>query len=309
MPIILENIIAEDRIDKIRIVNENDDVIGGQPELEGMSENDNNGLLDIACTLKKAQKDIEASNKTLNTALDEIINQLPISPQYSTTRKYEAGDIVKISGVYYECYHPDGALNKDPLDAKNRPSGWESADEHAPYYWIKIGRSLALPEIGAPIPIPALTLREGLIKYRNDNKLSAQKFWRLAELYPNLVKNGFIEIADLRANVIRGLDDGRGVDTNRVINSYQEDAMQKISGSFQVRTHQGEGLVNIHGDAALFKQKYNAGELWVGQTANVKNANNDKNTLIYFDSSLVARANAQDETVMKNIAMLYACRI
>ena len=65
MPIFLENIIAEDRIDKIRIINENDDVIGGQPELEGMSENDNNGLLDIACTLKKAQKDIEKQSTNI----------------------------------------------------------------------------------------------------------------------------------------------------------------------------------------------------------------------------------------------------
>lgn len=76
MPIILENIIAEDRIDKIRIVNENDDVIGGQPELSGMSENDNNGLLDIACTLKKAQDDINDNKLSADNEISGIKKSL-----------------------------------------------------------------------------------------------------------------------------------------------------------------------------------------------------------------------------------------
>lgn len=83
MPIILENIIAEDRIDKIRIVNENDDVIGGQPELSGMSENDNNGLLDIACTLKKAQKDIEKQSTNIT---ENYIHKDNISSDLNSNR-------------------------------------------------------------------------------------------------------------------------------------------------------------------------------------------------------------------------------
>ena len=33
---------------------------------------------------------------------------LLISGKYIPTEKYEAGDLVKVDGEWYECYHPDG---------------------------------------------------------------------------------------------------------------------------------------------------------------------------------------------------------
>lgn len=146
---------------------------------------------------------------------------LPISIGFNSKQLYQSGDLVKIDGVYYECYHPDGAKGKDPRDPLNRPAGWQITDPSQPYYWLKIGKWLSFPEVGSPIYLPTTFIREGLIKYRNDGQLHKNKFWRLADLYPDLIENNFINIADLRAEFIRGLDDGRGVDEGRQIGTWQ----------------------------------------------------------------------------------------
>ena len=146
---------------------------------------------------------------------------LPVSVGFNPKQLYQAGDLVKVDGVYYECYYPDGIKGKDPRDPLNRPAGWQTTDPSQPYYWLKVGKWLSFPEVGSPIYLPTTLIREGLIKYRNDGKLHKNKFWRLAELYPDLIENNFINIADLRAEFIRGLDDGRGVDVGRQIGAWQ----------------------------------------------------------------------------------------
>ena len=173
---------------------------------------------------------------------------LPISGKYIPTEKYEAGDLVKVDGEWYECYYPDGCKGKDPRDPVNRPAGWQNTDQSQPYFWLKIGRWLSFPETGSPIYLPSTTLREGLIKYRNDGKLHKNKFWRLAELYPDLILNNFINIADLRGEFLRGLDDGRGIDkdTGRYMFSWQGDAIRDITGFFT-------GAVATYGCGGAFK--------------------------------------------------------
>ncbi|NUF09773.1 hypothetical protein GYY70_09580, partial [Snodgrassella sp. ESL0324] len=88
---------------------------------------------------------------------------LPVSGGYIATEKYEAGDLVKVDGEWYECYHPDGCRGIDPRNPVYRPGGWQNADQTKPYYWLKIGRWLSFPETGSPIYLPATTIREGLI--------------------------------------------------------------------------------------------------------------------------------------------------
>lgn len=170
---------------------------------------------------------------------------LPISGKYIPTEKYEAGDLVKVDGEWYECYHPDGCKGKDPRDPKNRPAGWQNTDQSQPYYWLKIGRWLSFPETGSPIYLPTTAVREGLIKYRNDGNLHKDKFWRLAELYPNLISNNLINIADLRGEFLRGLDDGRGIDNNRTINSWQR---------YQILNHI-HGIQGWTGDSSMLVSK------------------------------------------------------
>ncbi|MDF7676350.1 hypothetical protein PT286_06335 [Neisseriaceae bacterium ESL0693] len=165
----------------------------------------------------------------------------PVSAGYDAAQIYQPGDLVKLEGHWYECYHPDGCKGKDPRDKANRPGGWTNTDETRPYYWIEvgIGSALSLPEIGSPIYLPSTSLREGLIKYRGDANLHKDKFWRLAQRYPNLVQGNYIRIADLRGEFLRGWDDQRGVDANRVVNSGQGDAIRDITGGTTLDNYNG----------------------------------------------------------------------
>lgn len=172
---------------------------------------------------------------------------LPISGRYIPTEKYEAGDLVKVDGEWYECYHPDGCKGKDPRDPVNRPAGWQNTDHSQPYYWLKIGRWLSFPEVGSAIYLPTTNIREGLIRYRNDGNLHKDKFWRIAQLYPHLILNNYIQIADLRGEFLRGLDEGRGADpdSGRYMFSWQGDAIRDITGSFTGVTYGCAGAYRL----------------------------------------------------------------
>ncbi|WP_077929199.1 carboxypeptidase-like regulatory domain-containing protein [Wohlfahrtiimonas populi] len=246
----------------------------------------------------EANESAVKSQKIYDSIVDEIEDfaNSPITKGYDENRHYESGDIVKVNGIYYECYAQNGCKGIDPADPKNRPSGWESADIHAQYHWIEIGKFLMLPEIGSPIYLPSTVMREALIKYRNDGLLSAKKYWRIAELYPNLVKNGFITIADLRSMTIRGLDDGRGIDVGREINSYQEDATQLLKGS----------LASLYRAAAVSS----SGALYVssyGSTPAQQGTGAGDNVSAHLDNSRSIRTSTEER--VKNIAMLIGCRI
>lgn len=224
---------------------------------------------------------------------------LPISI-FSKNEKYENGDLVKIDGVYYECYHPDGCKGKDPRDPLNRPAGWQNTDPSQPYYWLKIGKWLSFPEVGSPIYLPTTQLREGLIKYRNDGQLHKNKFWRLAELYPDLINKNVINIADLRAEFLRGLDDGRGADFGREIGSEQGDAIRNIVGQSEVFHVQTLG--NRYGsDGAI--QTVRSGV--VGGAVNA--GASDNMSSIRFDASRVVPTSSENRP--RNVAMLIATRI
>ncbi|KZX36873.1 hypothetical protein [Wohlfahrtiimonas chitiniclastica] len=73
MPEILKNIKAEDRLKKIRIISENDDVMGGQPEADGMKENDNNAIFDLACSVMHALAEVaKVDQKAIPQILDAL---------------------------------------------------------------------------------------------------------------------------------------------------------------------------------------------------------------------------------------------
>lgn len=86
---------------------------------------------------------------------------------------------------------------------------------------IKAERALLL---GVPIPWPLATVPEGCLKC-NGSKFDPEIYVDLAKVYTNG------ETPDLRAYVIRGWDDGRGIDLNRVLLSSQEDAIRNITGN------------------------------------------------------------------------------
>lgn len=101
----------------------------------------------------------------------------------------------------------------------------EGTDDEIAQYLKQLGIGVGAPMIGAPIawisstqmPNEIMPSMKGMVFL----KLNGQTFDK--ELYPDLAKclpSGVLP--ELRGEFIRGLDDGRGVDAGRVINTGQD---------------------------------------------------------------------------------------
>ncbi|MCK4203136.1 tail fiber protein [Escherichia coli] len=80
--------------------------------------------------------------------------------------------------------------------------------------YLGLGEGSALP-VGVPVPWPSATPPTGWLKC-NGAAFSSEKYPNLAKVYPTN------KLPDLRAEFIRGWDDGRGVDNGRALLSSQE---------------------------------------------------------------------------------------
>ena len=78
---------------------------------------------------------------------------------------------------------------------------------------LGLGEGSALP-VGVPVPWPSATPPTGWLKC-NGAPFSAEGYPKLAKAYPKL------KLPDLRGEFIRGWDDGRGVDSARLLLSSQ----------------------------------------------------------------------------------------
>ena len=79
--------------------------------------------------------------------------------------------------------------------------------------YLGLGEGSALP-VGVPVPWPLATPPTGWLKC-NGAPFSAEEYPKLAKAYPKL------KLPDLRGEFIRGWDDGRGVDSARLLLSSQ----------------------------------------------------------------------------------------
>ena len=79
--------------------------------------------------------------------------------------------------------------------------------------YLGLGEGSALP-VGVPVPWPSATPPTGWLKC-NGAPFSAGEYPKLAKAYPTL------KLPDLRGEFIRGWDDGRGVDSARLLLSSQ----------------------------------------------------------------------------------------
>ncbi|CNJ47204.1 tail fiber protein [Yersinia mollaretii] len=148
--------------------------------------------------------------------------------------------------------------------------------------------------IGIPLPypladIPATT--QGIVFFKmNGGSFNMTTYPKLAVKYPSGV------LPDMRGNVIRGWDDGRGVDTGRALLSEQLDALQKITGSIWVAAEKTDSTFA----SGAFAVSTPSGTVVtsVFQTRQVQRFD--------LDTSLVTRSTA--ETRMRNIAFNYIVR-
>lgn len=107
---------------------------------------------------------------------------------------------------------------------------------------VGLGEGSALP-VGIPVPWPTATPPAGWLKC-NGAPFTAAQYPRLAVVYPALT------LPDLRAEFIRGWDDGRGVDTGRVLMSSQKGTI--IPGDDGVSTPNVVGINNLLNSNALW---------------------------------------------------------
>lgn len=96
-----------------------------------------------------------------------------------------------------------------------------AADPHVQY--LKTADIDKYIPVGLPLPWPQATPPEGWLKC-NGAPFDKAKYPKLAVAYPSG------NLPDLRGEFIRGWDDGRGVDSGRVLLSAQGDAIRNIKG-------------------------------------------------------------------------------
>lgn len=145
-------------------------------------------------------------------------------------------------------------------------------------------RSVSDFPAGSPIPWPSNTLPQGWL-ICNGQSFNKTLYPELAKAYPSGV------LPDLRGVFIRGNDNGRGLDAGRALGSYQDDALQKITGSFPV--------------ANRWRGYFNGSFRTIGNwNTNYKNGNSDDwGKQVQFDSSYTTRS--ANETRPKNVAFNY----
>lgn len=110
-------------------------------------------------------------------------------------------------------------------------------------------------------------------------------------------KTTTFNLPDLRGEFIRGVDDGRGVDTDRVMGSEQGDAIRNINGRW----------FNAASAAAMTSPE-NSGAMFGGESWAYKYGGDAKTTpqFIEFDASRVVPT--AEENRPRNVALMYVIK-
>lgn len=136
--------------------------------------------------------------------------------------------------------------------------------------------------VGMPIPWPSLVMPEGNFLAMDGRDFPREQNPKLLAVYPSG------KTPDLRGVAIRGLDNGRLLDPGRGLLTYQDDAMQRISGIFPTDSFANNftGCFYNAGGAGRQSASGHGGATYCG-----------------FDSARQTKTAA--ETRMKNIAFYY----
>ncbi|HCW3069612.1 TPA: tail fiber protein [Citrobacter freundii] len=124
--------------------------------------------------------------------------------------------------------------------------------------YLGLGEGSALP-VGVPVPWPSATPPTGWLKC-NGAPFTASEYPKLAKAYPTN------KLPDLRGEFIRGWDDGRGVDSGRALNSWQDS--DNKSHQHEDDYSSGGTPGGTLGTASAFAKKYYSGGEYYGRTEN-----------------------------------------
>ncbi|WP_089581022.1 phage tail protein [Escherichia coli] len=140
-----------------------------------------------------------------------------LDDDYFDMLQEELCSVVEASGASLEKGRHDQLLTalRALLLSRNNPFGDIKSDGTVPTALenLGLGEGSALP-VGVPVPWPSATPPTGWLKC-NGAPFSAEEYPKLAKAYPKL------KLPDLRGEFIRGWDDGRGVDSARLLLSSQ----------------------------------------------------------------------------------------
>lgn len=145
---------------------------------------------------------------------------------------------------------------------------------------------------GTPIPYGKTVAPEGFIILQGQ---------AISQDMPLLYATYGGVLPDLRGVVLRGLDLGRGIDSGRTVLSYQDDALQNMTGEFIADISTWKNLGHVSGVFA------DVGPLTGADSDEGIQRNAEEIRRVQFDASRVARTAA--ETRMKNVAFTYITRI
>ncbi|MGH8347120.1 MAG: tail fiber protein [Pseudomonas sp.] len=150
--------------------------------------------------------------------------------------------------------------------------------------------------VGIPIAWPTATPPPNCV-LMGGQPFNVEWYPALAAVYPS----GFLP--DMRAESIRGLDGGRGIDpdSGRAVLSLQTDALQNMTGELKLQDDDSMLLVNTATGV------FTATGYMTSDIPAAPRVSTTGNMSVTFNPSAVARVST--ETRMRNVAYNYICRM
>ncbi|MEI6896255.1 MAG: phage tail protein [Psychromonas sp.] len=230
----------------------------------------------VAKIATEAQVSLAENDTTIVTPLklQAKIDAFELKAQYlpySALRTYKTGEVctIEVDGEVQAMQMYAGpnltCINKDPTDLSNRHEQW--ADASSPFWWVPYTGT----EVGTPFWWLSETAPESAVMEINAD-LPTAVYWRLARRYPDLVTGETINTGEIRGEFLRVLDQGRGVDVGRAINSGQFDATAP-NGIFS----RGQLISASAGTSAFALNSSGAGELDVETFKSTDNETRPRN--------------------------------
>ncbi len=225
---------------------------------------------------------------TLSKAIQEIqqygvASFIPAADNGGSAFTYSLGAVVFYNGRVYR------SLKSNNTDAPTVAASW------APLLDTDNTSQDFLP-VGVPVPWPTMTPPAGWVNCMGQTFTTAQ--WpKLAVAYPSL------KLPDLRGEFIRAWDNGRGADAGRTLLSFQNFAIQNITGRILTRPSSGTQVGAVTEAYGAFMRDSDSGNSYLqNQLVNVATGAN----AYIFDASRVV--NTATETRPRNIAFNFIVR-